>query len=311
MWTVFWKELADNFRSWRFFIIFVIICLASLSATYTAAQTIIENVTSVPTEFVFLRLFTTSGDTLPSFIFFLSFFGPLIGIIFGFDAVNSERSRGTLSMVLSQPLYRDSLINGKFLAGLTTIAIVIASIILMISGLGYRMIGIMPDLAEVARIIIFFLICLLYVGFWLGLGILFSVLFRRAITSVMSAIAIWLVFALFISMIAGLAADWVSPVEDESDVDIVMEHQHVEETAMRVSPTTLFGEATETVLNPGTRTLRGLVLVTEVQGMIPGPLSLGQSLMLVWPHLVSLLTLTAICFAISYIKFMREEIRST
>jgi ABC-2 type transport system permease protein len=311
MWTVFWKELADNFRSWRFFIIFVIICLAALSATYTAAQTIIDNVTKTPTEFVFLRLFTTSGTTLPSFIFFLSFFGPLIGIIFGFDAINSERSRGTLSMVLSQPLYRDSLINGKFLAGLTTIAIIIASIILIISGLGYRMIGIMPDLAEVGRILVFFVICLLYVGFWLGLGILFSVLFRRAITSVLSTISIWLVFTLFISMIAGLAADRVAPIQDESDVDAVLEHQRVQETTMRVSPTTLFGEATETVLNPGTRTLRGIVLVKEVQGMIPGPLSLGQSLLLVWPHLISLLTLTAICFAISYIRFMREEIRST
>lgn len=311
MWTVFWKELADNFRSWRFFIIFIIICLAALSATYTAGQTIIENVSQTPTEFVFLRLFTTSGTTLPSFIFFLSFFGPLIGIIFGFDAVNSERSRGTLSMVLSQPLYRDSLINGKFLAGLTTIAIVIASIILIISGIGYRMIGIMPDLAEFARIIVFFFICLLYVAFWLGLGILFSVLFRRAITSIMSAISIWLIFTLFITMIAGLTAEWVAPVEDQSDVDAVLEHQRVEDTAMRISPTTLFGEATETVLNPGTRTLRGIVLVSEVQGMIAGPLSLGQSLMLVWPHLVSLFTLTAICFAISYIKFMREEIRST
>jgi ABC-2 type transport system permease protein len=311
MWTVFWKELADNFRSWRFFIIFVIICLAAVSATYTAGQTIIENVTRAPTEFVFLRLFTTSGTTLPSFLFFLSFFGPLIGIIFGFDAINNERSRGTLSMVLSQPLYRDSLINGKFLAGFTTIGIIIASIILIISGLGYRMIGIMPDPAEVARITLFFFICLLYVGFWLGLGILFSVLFKRAITSVMSAISIWLIFTLFISMIAGIAADWVAPLEDQSDVDIVLGHQRVKETTMRISPTTLFGEATETVLNPGTRTLRGMVLVSEVQGMIPGPLALGQSLMLVWPHLVSLLTLTTICFAVSYIKFMREEIRST
>ena len=311
MWTVFWKELADNFRSWRFFIIFVIICLAAISATYTAGQTIIENVRQTPTDFVFLRLFTTSGSTLPSFLFFLSFFGPLIGIIFGFDAVNSERTRGTLSMVLSQPLYRDSLINGKFLAGLTTIAIVIASIIVMISGLGFRMIGVTPDLGEIARIVVFFLICLLYVGFWLGLGILFSVLFKRAITSVLSAISIWLIFALFISMIAGLIADRVAPINDQSEPDAVIEHQNVQDTAMRISPTTLFGEATETVLNPGTRTLRGLVLVTEIQGMISGPLSLGQSLLLIWPHLVTLFTLTAICFAISYVKFMREEIRST
>jgi len=58
------------------------------------------------------------------------------------------------------------------------------------------------------------------------------------------------------------------------------------------------------------RTL-GLVTQSVAQWMIPNPLSLGQSLLLVWPHLVGLITLMVVCFAISYIKFMREEIRST
>lgn len=309
--AVFWKELADYFGSWRFIIIFVVICLAALFATYTAAQTIMSNVAQAPTSYVFLLLFTTSGKTLPSLIFFLSFIGPLIGIIFGFDAINSEYSRGTLSRVLSQPLFRDSVINGKFLAGLTTVAIILASIILMVSGLGLRMIGVAPELSEVARIAIFFLVSLLYVGFWLGLGMLFSVLFKRAITSILASISIWIVFVLFISMIAGLVSDWVAPIDQQSDAAAVLEHERVHDTVLRISPTTLFGEATETVLNPGKRTLRGIVLVSEVQGMIAGPLSLGQSLLLVWPHLVVLVGLTLVCFAISYVKFMREEIRAT
>jgi ABC-2 type transport system permease protein len=45
--------------------------------------------------------------------------------------------------------------------------------------------------------------------------------------------------------------------------------------------------------------------------MIPGPLAPGQILMLVWPHLVALIALILICFAVSYVKFMREEIRAT
>ena len=38
-------------------------------------------------------------------------------------------------------------------------------------------------------------------------------------------------------------------------------------------------------------------------------LSLGQSILLVWPHLVGLLALTFAAFAISYVGFMRQEIR--
>jgi len=52
-----------------------------------------------------------------SFIQVMVFFGPILGLALGFDAVNKERVNGTLSIVLGQPIYRDSVINGKFIAG--------------------------------------------------------------------------------------------------------------------------------------------------------------------------------------------------
>jgi len=41
------------------------------------------------------------------------------------------------------------------------------------------------------------------------------------------------------------------------------------------------------------------------------PLPLGQSFLIVWPQLVGLIALASICFAASYILFMRREIRAT
>jgi ABC-2 type transport system permease protein len=41
-----------------------------------------------------------------------------------------------------------------------------------------------------------------------------------------------------------------------------------------------------------------------------GPLPLAQSILVVMPHIISLVAITAICFALSYIVFMRQEIRS-
>ncbi|MFB6291556.1 MAG: ABC transporter permease [Candidatus Bipolaricaulia bacterium] len=308
--AVFWKELADYFGSWRFIIIFFIILLVGIYATYTASQAITGNVGEAPGEFVFLRLFTKTGGGLPSFIWFLSFFGPLIGIIFGFDAINNERSQGTLSRVVSQPLFRDSLINGKFLAGLAAIAITLASILLIISGLGVRLIGVGPSLGELARVGIFYGVSVVYIGFWLSLGILFSVLFNRTATSAFAAVAIWLVFALFISMIAGIVAGRVAPVSRQSGTEQLMKHQSVRNTVMRVSPTYLFEEATQTILKPSTRTLKSMVTRGQTIGMIPAPLALTQSLKLVWPHLTVLVALMAICFGISYVSFMRQEIRA-
>jgi len=41
-----------------------------------------------------------------------------------------------------------------------------------------------------------------------------------------------------------------------------------------------------------------------------GPLSLSQSVFVVMPYIVTLVAVTLICFGISYLVFMRQEIRS-
>ena len=68
--------------------------------------------------FLFLRLLTLAQDPLPSFIGLLGFLIPLVAIALGFDSVNGEFNRRTMSRILAQPIYRDALLLGKFLAGL-------------------------------------------------------------------------------------------------------------------------------------------------------------------------------------------------
>src|SRR5205085_12639225 len=126
---VFRKELASQLGSRRFVILFALIVLAGVSATYVAAQSIQADLRAHPNQsFVFLRLFTSSSGSLPPFASFIGFLGPLLGVSFGFDAINSEQARGTLGRLLSQPIYRDDVINGKFLAGLATTSIALLSI---------------------------------------------------------------------------------------------------------------------------------------------------------------------------------------
>ena len=304
--TVFQKELADHFTSWRFIILFAIIFIAGIFATYVAAASIRETVAD--THFVFLRLFTTSTGTLPSFLEFIVFLVPIVGIILGFDAINSEKNSGTLSRLLSQPIYRDAVINGKFLAGVVTMAVMLLGIFMLVSGMGLRMIGVPPSSEEVTRLLVFLISSIMYGAFWLGLAMLFSIFLQRVATSAMATIAIWIFFIFFMLIFAGLIADAVAPVGDSFASQI--RNEEVRLTVMRLSPLTLFRDAVIVLLIPGVRTL-GLITQSESAWMIPNPLSLGQSLMVAWPHLVGLLALTVICFAISYIRFMREEIRST
>ena len=79
--------------------------------------------TTAEDPFLFLRLFTVDRAPLPSFVAILGFLIPLMAIGLGFDAINGEHNRRTLSRILAQPIYRDALLFGKFLAGLCTLSI--------------------------------------------------------------------------------------------------------------------------------------------------------------------------------------------
>jgi len=308
--TVFRKELSDHFSSNKFLILLSLIYIAGLSSTYVALTNIREAASSLD-EHVFLYLFTTGGDVLPSFITFISFFIPIIGIIFGFDAINSEKNSGNLSRILSQPIYRDSLINGKFLAGITTLSIIIASIVFIISGVGLFAIGVPPTTEEILRIIFFIFICIFYGGFWMGLSILFSVIMEKTAASILTAIAIWIFLMFFLPIIANAVANAMIPLDNASVADQIRNY-NIDHAISRISPATLFTEAIVVILVPvgGNLLFRPLV-ESDISRMIKSPLSLGQSLIQVWPQLVVIVALAIICFAISYIIFMRQEIRST
>ncbi len=311
--TVFRKELADQMGSRRLVVLVVLVLLAGLFAAYGAARSISQNLGFAQTsEFVFLQMFTSGTGVLPSFVSFVSFFGPLLGLALGFDAINREHGGGTLSLVLGQPVFRDSLINGKFLAGLVTIALMMANIVLIVAGLGLYLLGVPPSGEEVLRIIAYTLLSIVYIGFWMALGLLFSVFFRRITTSALAGLAVWMFFFFFMGLIATLAAGKIVPTKEGEAIDVTARRFRVEQSFNRLSPATLYGEATNAVLTPDALRAAlgvGTVLPTDIQGMIPGLLPLDQSLLLVWPHVVSLIALILACFTISYARFMREEIR--
>ncbi|MCG0278963.1 MAG: ABC transporter permease [Thermanaeromonas sp.] len=308
--VIFLKELADNLSSTRMGILFSLVAVACLSALYVAAQSIRQSVGQEETSFVFLRLFTTSGGSLPPFISFLSFLGPLLGLALGFDAINGEYNKRTLSRLLAQPIYRDDVINGKFLAGIAVLAIMIATLGLLVAGLGLVFIGVPPRGEEIGRMLAYLIVSIIYVAFWLSISLLFSLLFRQAATSALAGIAVWLFFAIFAPMLAGIIADGLFPVTDESPPELVLRNAVWKQNLSRLSPTTLYDEATLYLLNPGIRTL-GPVLIQQVIGAIPGFLPLSQSLLLIWPHLVGLIAGTLIIFALAYYYFMRQEIRTS
>ena len=314
MYTIMRKELADHFSSTRFLILFCLITMIALVTTFMVGSSLRQQLEGVTRpQYVFLMLFTASGQFF-SLAQFIAFFGPLIGLIMGFDAINRERNAGTLSKLVSQPIYRDAIINGKFLAGVVTITIMFSSLILLISGLGLITVGVVPGVEEVARLLIYLIVSIAYVAFWLGLSILFSIFFRSVATSALASVAFWIFFSFFIAFGANMVANGLAPVDNPQDPEQVIRHTKVARGVSLVSPVVLYSEATSTVLDPFRRTTQSLIRVGQLERLsmsrFQNPLPLDQSILVVVPYLTWLLGLTCVCFGLSYLSFMRQEIRS-
>ncbi len=309
-WVIVQKEITDHVRSWRFVILIAIISLTCLGSLYTALTNMDKAVTANDPAgaFLFLKIFTISDGTMPSFLVFVSFLGPLLGIALGFDAVNSEQNKGTLSRILSQPIHRDYLLNAKFISALTVIGAMLFVLGYLFMGIGLIAIGIPPTVEEFLRINLFIALSIIYVAFWLNLSILFSVRFRQSATSALSAIAVWLFFTVFYPLIISLITKPFEPSEFSHPYRIFV-YDKMKFLLSQVMPNELYSGATTTFLMPSVRSL-GPLTMEQVQGTIAGPLELGQSIMLVWPQVTGLIAATLLCFAISYNSFMRREIRS-
>ncbi|WP_099351978.1 ABC transporter permease [Fredinandcohnia onubensis] len=310
------KEFSDYITSWRITILLGIILLTCIGSLYTAVLTIQDSLEAsedaqaiARDSYLFLKLFTVSDGTLPSFITFVGFLGPLLGIALGFDAIVSERNKGTLSRLMAQPIPRDFVINGKFTAALLINCLLFFSLGFLVMGFGILILGIPPTFEEFSRIFFFLLLCISYIAFWLNLGILFSICFRQAATSALSSIAVWLFFSVFYTMIVELLSKSILNPNTLTSTEDIIGKQGVVLNIMRLSPNYLFNESTTTLLSPTVRSL-GPLTMEQTIGAVASPLPLGQSLLLIWPQVTGLIAASLICFAIAYILFMQQEIRA-
>lgn len=313
-WVLVGKEIRDHIKSIRFNILMVIIlltCIGSLYAALTQVREAASNLDAGEELYLYLKIFTISGEngTLPPFVTFMSFLGPLLGIAMGFDAINSEKNNKTLLRIMSQPIPRDYLILAKFTGSIAVIAYLVLILGTLIFSLGILIMGIPPTFEEFIRVFVYLVMIIVYIGFWLALSILFSIVFKQAATSALSGIAFWLFFSVFYSILVNILVTASMPDQLFQDTQAQANNQERITSFMRLSPSYLFSEITMVLLNPGFRTL-GPITMEQASGAIPSPLAINESLMIVWPQFIGILAMSTVCFLIAYTIFMRQEIRS-
>lgn len=96
--------------------------------------------------------------------------------------------------------------------------------------------------------------------------------------------------------------------------EAVVRNVRIKQMISLFSPMSLYTNASATIIDPMRKTAEALVLMGPLEklsaGRFQNPLPLGQSILVVYPYIVVLIALKLVCFAISYLVFMVQEIRT-
>lgn len=300
LWVVFRKELEDFTGSIKLMVLAVLILLTAAASVSIAAVTLKNYVEE--DQFLLLSLFTLSGNSVPSFLSFMSFLVPLTAIVLGFDAINSEFQNRTLGRILSQPIYRDVLLFGKALGALAAMALILLVLWLLVLGCGMWFLGVAPTGEQIGRAFVFYLVTLLYGALWFTIAMVCSIITNNAAASALISIAIWLFTMIFWPIIAQVLASAIGG--NDAYLGATMQVN-----LARISPFVLYSQASVAILNPTTRSL-GVVLFYQMDGALGGsPLPFWQSFLLVLPHMAAFVASVIVWFIIGYRLFLRREIR--
>ena len=309
------KEFADYLASVRFYVLLVVLGVAAIIPLYFAAERIRALAPAASGQpAVFLALFVLGpagvnlGPVSLTVQAFVAIAAPLLGVAFGFDSVNGERAEGTLPRLLSQPIHRDDVINGKFAAGLAVISLGLTLIVGFIAVFGMLRLGITPSSEEVLRLIGWLALTTLYVAVWLAFGTLLSVVIRRAATSALVGFGVWLFVAIPIAgpLLAGLLGTFLA-----SGATTEAGFYGTVQWVQRLLPGQIYAEASAAMLNPNVTSVSAADLYSaQALPTRNTLLSFDQSLLLIWPQIVTLIAIAMVCFVLAYIRFMRQEVRA-
>ena len=261
-------------------------------------------------------LFRSKVPKPPIFISFMrmqesiGILGALLGIVLGYNAISSERKRGTLKVLLSFPVYRDSIINGKFISGILALTLVLVTV--MAASIGVMMYkGLSPNIEEIYRIVLFTASGLIYMVLFLGIGIFFSTVLEEESSALFACIIIWMISAVSFSTIAFIASDIIAPTPTDPQFTVaeqgqvhpaVAKHENVLWNIMKLSPTKNYEQFSGLMLSPYRPGY-------AERSPIPEKINIKETVSYVWPHMAILIGMLVLTFVPSYIIFMRQDVR--
>ncbi len=261
--------------------------------------------------------------------------GAILAIALGFNLISGEKESGSLKSLLSHPVFRDTIINGKALGGMGALGFAMLVMTLLSIGI-LMMLGIMPTGDEFVRILVFMGFTLLFMFSFFAIALMCSTIAKNSTRAITYTLAIFVVIS-FVMPIAGsivgmqLAGDMPEypgmaryeinesegGISEEEQERIQEEFQEwwdkvmgVQEMFSIADPKSNFEKVSSAVLNPRFQSSFVFGGSSSIwRGESRAETSILEALGMVWKNLLVLLVFPVIMFAIAYIRFMRMDIR--
>ncbi|ADN36234.1 ABC-type transport system involved in multi-copper enzyme maturation permease component-like protein [Methanolacinia petrolearia DSM 11571] len=248
-----------------------------------------------------------------------SIFGSIIAIALGFDLITKERETGSIKAILSVPVYRDEVINGKALGGIMAIALAIT--IVFVLTLGIMLIySIVPGLNELGFLFVFWLITILYLSGIFIMSIMVSAFSKTSGISFIYSLLLLLILTSVIYSTGDFAVDTImgqDPSINTNNMGVSDPKHYQEESAAyyqrRIELTNLvFYVSLDTNYRKTSIALTKPKLYLRTQSEYnsesPDP-TLSDMLGKIWGYILFLIAYPVVFFGIAYVKFMRMDLR--
>lgn len=129
------------------------------------------------------------------FVNYIGMVGALLAIVLGNIAINKEHKNGTMRLILSRGVFRDTFLNGKLIGNLAILAFitVLMGIITFISLLAIG--GAALTSNDVVRLLLFFGMSFLYMAFFTVLSMGIATVSTKGSRALLITVIIWLVLS--------------------------------------------------------------------------------------------------------------------
>lgn len=142
----------------------------------------------------------------------------LLALMFSCDACSGETESGTFRLVFSNPVSRAGVLAGKILGIILSLVSVIVFCFLLSAIIVMLHPSVSLDTGDWVRVGLFFALCVLYLLFFVGLGVLVSSLNRTSETSAVVCLFLWVATVFIVPNLASYAARSMITVDSQENL---------------------------------------------------------------------------------------------